>query len=520
MKSFFRIAIFTLAFILCLGAVGCAKTDGITAEGDPANRPSSVATTGSVASSTTAKCEECQYSSAVEIKAKTFEEGVMKYTCDVCRNSYTEPIPATKSIKILAVGNSFSVNAMEYLYDICKAGGVEEIILGNLYISGCTLQTHLSNINGDKAVYEYYLNTSGKWNKIEGTSLKIALKQTDWDVITVQQSSANSGKTATFTPLEDIVKYLKKEATNTDVKLFWHMTWAYQSDFTKDLFANYNYNQKTMYNSIINAVKSDVANREYIDGIIPAGTAIQNLRTSYFGDSLTRDGYHLNYEEGYYTAALAWFAYITGGSMDNIEWTPAAYPNLKDHIPVMREAVKNAIDKPYEVTNSTFTEAPNMTIDWSETNVPDLDYDVSDTDADRFTKLGLDIDDYELLDWGAKMYTLYSSTGGTTRHDSTSSSLSQYYISSERLYKTDLPIGSIIIVDKGFQYRPEGWESESYKSTSATREPNVLASVVTVDKAWWKNYEFRGFNLSPEGTRVREVLESDIGHLRIYVPKL
>ena len=117
------------------------------------------------------------------------------------------------------------------------------------------------------------------------------------------------------------------------------------------------------------------------------------------------------------------------------------------------------------------------------------------------------------------MYSLYSSTGGTTRYDSSNSSLANYYISSKRLYKQDLPIGSVIIVDDGYQYRPEGWESESYKSTSATREAVVYASVVTVDKEWWKNYEFRGFNLSPEGTHTREVEESDIPHLRIYVPK-
>ena len=523
MKMFLRALTFAMALVLCIGVMGCngATSDpsATTTGSASTDAPTSDTTTVDQAGATTAKCETCDYLSKVEKKASTFEEGIMKYICKVCKNSYTEPIAATKSIKILAVGNSFSINAMEYLYDICKAGGVEEIVLGNLYISGCTLQTHLSNINGDKAAYEYYINTSGKWSKVTGIKLSTALKQTDWDVITLQQGSTNSGKESTFTPIDDIVKYLKKECTNKDVEIFWHMTWAYQSDFTNDLFANYDYNQQKMYDSIINAVKNTAAKKKDISGVIPAGTAIQNLRTSYFGDTITRDGYHLNYEEGYYTAALTWFAYITGGDVSKVDWVPSKYAGLADHLDVMREAVKNALEKPYEVTKSSFVGLPEITIDWTKPNVPDLDYAPSDTDADRFVKLGLDINDYELLDWGAKMYTLYSSTGGTTRYDSSNSSLSQYYISSKRLYKTDLPVGSIIIVDKGFQYRPEGWVSESYKSTSATREPNVLASVVTVDAGWWKNYEFRGFNLSPEGTRVREVVESDIEHLRIYVPK-
>ena len=43
-----------------------------------------------------------------------------------------EKTDAKKSLKILAVGNSFSVDGMEYLYQIAKNAGVEEIILGNL----------------------------------------------------------------------------------------------------------------------------------------------------------------------------------------------------------------------------------------------------------------------------------------------------------------------------------------------------------------------------------------------------
>ncbi len=265
---------------------------------------------------------------------------------------------------------------------------------------------------------------------------------------------------------------------------------------------------------------NDVEKRSYIDGVIPTGTAIQNLRTSYFGDILTRDGYHLNYEEGYYTASLTWFSYIMGGNVDKVDWIPKDYAGLSEHLGSMRGAVKNAVKEPYKVTKSSFTELSKITIDWTKPSIPDLEYVESDTDIDRFEKLGLDfINSYVLLDWDAKINSFYSSTGGTTRYDPSNSQIAKHYISSKRLYKTGLPVGSIIIVDKGFQYRPEGCESESYKATSSTREPNVLASVVTVDTAWWKNYEFRGFNLSPEGNRVRDVVQSDIAHLRIYVPK-
>lgn len=46
--------------------------------------------------------------------------------------------------------------------------------------------------------------------------------------------------------------------------------------------------------------------------LIPCGLAIQNARATKLGDSLCRDGYHLNYVYGRYTAACVWYEIITG----------------------------------------------------------------------------------------------------------------------------------------------------------------------------------------------------------------
>ena len=68
------------------------------------------------------------------------------------------------SIHILAIGNSFSVDAMEYLCQILIQAGYKSVKLGNLYIGGCTLKTHAENLaNGFKA-YTYYTTTNGTWS--------------------------------------------------------------------------------------------------------------------------------------------------------------------------------------------------------------------------------------------------------------------------------------------------------------------------------------------------------------------
>ena len=95
---------------------------------------------------------------------------------------------------------------------------------------------------------------------------------------------------------------------------------------------------------------------DYVNGLVPSGTAIQNLRTSYIGDTLTRDGYHMSESYGRYTVALTWFAELTGASVELVTYVPSTVDE-KD-VPAIREAVSNAIDTPYKITDSTYTQFP------------------------------------------------------------------------------------------------------------------------------------------------------------------
>ncbi|MBQ7821924.1 MAG: DUF4886 domain-containing protein [Clostridia bacterium] len=268
----------------------------------------------------------------------------------------SSPVELPKSVKILALGNSFSDNAMRQLWNILDDAGVEEIVLGNLVIGGCSLSTHWGNISGKADAYEYYKNTEGTWSKTEKVSVQSALAETDWDVITVQQSSGSSGKADTYGVLNAVARYLSENKTNPDARIMWHMTWAYQSDSTHATFPDYNSDQIEMYEKIVAATKEKVLTSKYIDGVIPAGTAVQNLRSSYVGDTLTADGFHLNGTNGQYTAALTWYSAITGRPASDISWTNG--PLVESQAEPIKEAVTNAIAFPFEVTPSAYTEKP------------------------------------------------------------------------------------------------------------------------------------------------------------------
>ena len=404
-----------------------------------------------------------------------------------------------KTLSILAIGNSFSIDAMEYLWQICNDAGYDTIELGNLYIGGCSLNTHWSNILNSKAAYTYYQNTDGSWTSAT-SSANDAIISKKWDIITVQQSSDASGVASSYSNLDNILSYIYANTPST-TKVLWHMTWSYQGNSTHSAFPTYGSNQMTMYNAIVNAVNSEILTNDRIDGVIPSGTAIQNLRTSYFGDTLTRDGYHLSYNYGRYAAALTWFAYITGESIGDIDWVPSGYPEISYNLANIKESVGNAIKTPFTVTDSTYTIA------------------IPATDEALFTANGLNINDYQMMDLNMTSKTFYNSTksfGLRTTADGEGSNLLAQYSATAIFTKADIPAGSVIIVDSGYKYRPDGWINGSTLTNSSKRPAEVSATFVTVTDTWWDNFTLRGFNLKKNSGAA--MTDADNVHLRIYVP--
>ena len=254
-----------------------------------------------------------------------------------------------KSIKILAVGNSFSVDAMNrHLYQMFEAAGYDEIHLGILYVGGCSVDQHYNYIKNNSGSYQYQENKNGSWTYTENYKAADAFALTDWDIVTVQQVSGSSGMPDTYGNLDALVDLIRPQIGKA--KLYWQMTWAYQQDSDHYDFAHYNNDQMTMYNAIVSTVKAKIDGHTAFDGIIPSGTAVQNLRTSTLGDTLTADGYHLENTIGDYTAALTWFTTLTGNDPFSMFYYPAG---TVEHFYEIADAVEKAVANPDKVTAVT-----------------------------------------------------------------------------------------------------------------------------------------------------------------------
>lgn len=218
-------------------------------------------------------------------------------------------------MKLLSIGNSFSQDAQRWLHDVAELNGFE-LETVNLYIGGCSLETHWENVLHNNAFYDLEQNGISTGRKI---SIFDALHMENWDVITVQQVSQLSGIPESYEPyLENLAAYVREHCPNA--KLYFHQTWAYEIDSDHGGFALYHNDQKEMFERIVDTTTQMA---KCIDAeILPVGPAVQYIRETVpefdyknGGLSLCRDGFHLSFEYGRYIAAVTWLRVLSGKSV-------------------------------------------------------------------------------------------------------------------------------------------------------------------------------------------------------------
>ena len=150
-----------------------------------------------------------------------------------------EPV---KSLKVLTIGNSLSVDAGHMLGYICKLEGMESVRIGTLYYGGCTQQQHARFLTNNTAEYRWYdtniedLQNADIADTVPEVSMKKAdqitlyegLVMDDWDIIITQQGVWQAGMPETHEEdLDTVLAYVRKHATNPNAIIMWNMIWAW-----------------------------------------------------------------------------------------------------------------------------------------------------------------------------------------------------------------------------------------------------------------------------------------------------
>ena len=132
----------------------------------------------------------------------------------------------TDSLRILAIGNSFTEDAMQYMDAMVKASGIDisRICVSTLTEGSSNFETWL---NKD------YENKVFSLNRVTGTAvmqhegkLRELLHQ-NWDVIVVQQSSTLSYDWKSFAYLKGLEEKLLMYCTNPGLCLAFQLVWSH-----------------------------------------------------------------------------------------------------------------------------------------------------------------------------------------------------------------------------------------------------------------------------------------------------
>ena len=249
--------------------------------------------------------------------------------------------------KILMIGNSFTLNATQFVTQMCAEQNVD-VTIGILYKSGETLENHLTNVQSNDAVYTYYERTSinGVTNSTTHTNFTFsqAVERNEWEYINFQQRSSASDKYETYQPfLTDLKSFVETSLTQT-VNFGVLQTWA--------LSSTVNPNQQEAYTSIVGAYRQAMIDSD-LSFILPAGTAIQNARSiaviNAINNELTEDGSHLS-ELGKYIASASVFESLFRGhgSVEQMQFKPSTVNNYQRY--VASKVSSNSVDNPERIT--------------------------------------------------------------------------------------------------------------------------------------------------------------------------
>ena len=246
-----------------------------------------------------------------------------------------------KTLKVLTIGNSFSICLLKQLPKCAAAMPDCSLDLCSLFIGGCSLERHWNNVEAaatNKTFRPYKVNWSyaSVAKKADAPVAKAVvggkanipeiLVADKWDVVTVQQASHLSWVPESYHPFGDnLVSTIRKLAPQA--KIMVQQTWSYTPYDGR--LKKWGIDPPTMY-AKLRAAYADFA-RPYKFEIIPTGDAVQRFRKVMpspdgitgdpCGQPKGKDKFHLN-REGEYLQACVWLGALFGCDVTTLAYRP------------------------------------------------------------------------------------------------------------------------------------------------------------------------------------------------------
>ena len=232
------------------------------------------------------------------------------------------------SLKLLTIGSGLAnQSANEALVQMAKAAG-HPMVVCNIFEDKASLSKHLRNIANNANAYDYKrIDETLNANNQRNQSLRDVVNNENWDYIAIEESADSAGFQKGYKEvLPELIKQLKEWSTNPNLKILIHQPWAYSSTATTPGFKQFDNDQLKMFNSIVTATQSAT---NQVTRIVPVGTAIQNARTTYLGESVINGDIELNATSGQYIAAMTWIEVLFG---IDVSASPLMIPQMSEYV--------------------------------------------------------------------------------------------------------------------------------------------------------------------------------------------
>ena len=186
-----------------------------------------------------------------------------------------------KELRVLTIGNSFSASVSRNLPWLVASVPDCRIILTGAQIGGCSLERHwkewqTAEKNPEHKPYSVVeIDSANLPPRVKGErgNVNSLVKNNRYDIITIQQSSANGWKYETYQPYADnLIAELRRYQPQAEIVI--QQTWSYRADSAR--LKAWKMTNEEMYR------KLEAAYRQLADAygfrMIPCGCAVQIFR--------------------------------------------------------------------------------------------------------------------------------------------------------------------------------------------------------------------------------------------------
>ena len=268
---------------------------------------------------------------------ETVSESIPETAPETVPETIPEPTQSPeeeKALKIIIVGNSHGNDTFWLLHEVFNDQMPEqEVVLGALYYSGCTVSKHVKFAMEDQYVYDFHRNEDGTWETMNEANIDAGLRNQAWDIVLFQGGRGDTDNEYNLTGRRALEKIVS-DRVRQPYQMMWQITWPSPNDpmfFSPDyrvqppagwveyLQTNFGHDPYNQFKIMTGKAVEYLVEDETYEKVICAGAGVMHAHAAQGVPQaqLWRDYTHLS-DYGRLITAYCFYAQLTGNAVTEV----------------------------------------------------------------------------------------------------------------------------------------------------------------------------------------------------------